>query len=61
MVVGRLTLYKKISFGFCRLRRGINSRNSHEQAKRVALVTPLADGEDFKANNCLFSQARPSA
>ena len=49
---------RKYLFGFYRFRRGINSRKNQEQAKRVALVTPLTGGEDLRRITAFFSQER---
>jgi hypothetical protein len=51
-------IIRKYLFGFYRLRRGIYSRNSQEQAERVVLVTPLASGDDLRRKIAFF---KPSA
>jgi hypothetical protein len=50
-------IIRKYLFGFCRLRRKIYSRNSNEQAERVALVTPLASGEDLRRIPAFFNSS----
>jgi hypothetical protein len=49
---------RKYLFGCCRLRLGIHSRNSQEQAERVVWVTPLASGGDLRRKTAFF---KPSA
>jgi len=56
--VGRPTLLlRKYLFGFFGLRRGIDNRNSQEQAERVALVTALAGGGNLRWITVFFQSS----